>query len=33
MGNGVKVLMKEADVPIRVDGRHWGGFRLAYRAG
>jgi len=23
--------MKEIDVPILVDGRHWGGFRTAYR--
>jgi methyl-accepting chemotaxis protein len=31
MGNGVMVLMKEIDVPIRVLGRHWGGFRMAYK--
>jgi len=24
-------MMKEIDVPILVDGRHWGGFRTAYR--
>lgn len=30
MGNGVRVRMREIDVPIRVDGRHWGGFRTAY---
>jgi methyl-accepting chemotaxis protein len=23
--------MREIDVPIRVKGRHWGGFRTAYR--
>ncbi len=33
MGNGLKMLMKEADAPIRIAGRHWGGFRLAYEAG
>jgi methyl-accepting chemotaxis protein len=32
MGEGVSVLMKEADAPIHVCGRHWGGLRLAYRA-
>jgi methyl-accepting chemotaxis protein len=31
MGNGVTVMMREIDVPIRVQGRHWGGFRTAYR--
>jgi methyl-accepting chemotaxis protein len=31
MGNGVTVLMKEVDAPIIVHGRHWGGFRTAYR--
>jgi methyl-accepting chemotaxis protein len=31
MGNGVMVLMKEIDVPIRVLGRHWVGFRMAYK--
>jgi len=31
MGNGVTVMMREIDVPIRVKGRHWGGFRTAYR--
>jgi len=31
MGNGQKIMMREIDVPIRVDGRHWGGFRTAYR--
>jgi len=25
------VMMREIDVPIRVKGRHWGGFRTAYR--
>jgi methyl-accepting chemotaxis protein len=24
-------MMREIDVPIRVKGRHWGGFRTAYR--
>jgi methyl-accepting chemotaxis protein len=31
MGNGVTVMMHEIDVPIRVQGRHWGGFRTAYK--
>jgi methyl-accepting chemotaxis protein len=31
MGNGNTVLMREIDVPIRVQGRHWGGFRTAYK--
>jgi len=31
MGNGVMVLMKEIDVPVRVLGKHWGGFRMAYK--
>jgi methyl-accepting chemotaxis protein len=31
MGTGAMVWMKEIDVPIRVFGRHWGGFRTAYR--
>jgi methyl-accepting chemotaxis protein len=31
MGNGKTILMREIDVPIRVQGRHWGGFRTAYK--
>jgi methyl-accepting chemotaxis protein len=31
MGNGNMVMMREIDVPVRVRGRHWGGFRTAYR--
>jgi methyl-accepting chemotaxis protein len=31
MGNGVTVMMREIDAPIRVFGRHWGGFRTAYK--
>jgi methyl-accepting chemotaxis protein len=31
MGNGITVMMREIDVPIRVRGRHWGGFRTAYK--
>ncbi len=31
MGNGHTVMMREIDVPIRVHGRHWGGFRTAYK--
>jgi methyl-accepting chemotaxis protein len=32
MGGGNVVLMQEVDAPIRVQGRHWGGLRTAYRA-
>lgn len=31
MGNGNTVMMREIDVPIRVRGRHWVGFRTAYK--
>ena len=31
MGGGKTVMMREIDVPIRVNGRHWGGFRTAYK--
>jgi methyl-accepting chemotaxis protein len=31
MGNGNTVMMREIDVPVRVNGRHWGGFRTAYK--
>jgi methyl-accepting chemotaxis protein len=31
MGNGVIIMMKEIDAPIRVLGKHWGGFRMAYQ--
>jgi methyl-accepting chemotaxis protein len=31
MGNGVTIMMREIDVPIRVRSRHWGGFRTAYK--
>ncbi|NVK32875.1 MAG: methyl-accepting chemotaxis protein [Rhodobacteraceae bacterium] len=31
MGNGNIVWMKEVDAPIFVNGRHWGGFRTAYK--
>ena len=31
MGNGVAIMMREIDVPIRVNGRHWGAFRTAYK--
>jgi methyl-accepting chemotaxis protein len=24
-------MMREIDVPVRVNGRHWGGFRTAYK--
>jgi methyl-accepting chemotaxis protein len=32
MGGGQFVLMKDISAPILVDGRHWGGLRLAIRA-
>ena len=31
MGNGVVIMMREIDAPIRVFGKHWGGFRTAYK--
>jgi methyl-accepting chemotaxis protein len=31
MGGGQFVVMKEASAPIRVNGRHWGGLRLAFK--
>jgi methyl-accepting chemotaxis protein len=31
MGNGVTVVMREIDAPIRVFAKHWGGFRSAYK--
>ncbi len=31
MGGGNFVLMKDASSPIKVNGRHWGGFRMGYR--
>ena len=31
MGGGEFVLMKDLSAPIKVDGRHWGGLRLAYK--
>ncbi|MDB5583407.1 MAG: chemotaxis protein, partial [Bradyrhizobium sp.] len=30
MGNSKTIMMRDIDVPIRVNGRHWGGFRTAY---
>jgi methyl-accepting chemotaxis protein len=32
MGGGEFVLMKNVSAPIVVGGRHWGGFRIGYRA-
>lgn len=32
MGNGNFVLMKDASAPITVNGRHWGGFRIGFKA-
>jgi methyl-accepting chemotaxis protein len=31
MGGGNTVMMREIDVPVKVRGRHWGGFRTAYK--
>jgi methyl-accepting chemotaxis protein len=31
MGNGVTIMMREIDAPIRAFGKHWGGFRSAYK--
>ncbi len=31
MGVGTFVLMKDVSAPIRVRGRHWGGFRIGYK--
>lgn len=31
MGNGITIMMREIDAPIRVRGKHWGAFRTAYR--
>jgi methyl-accepting chemotaxis protein len=31
MGGGVMVMCKEIAAPIRIQGRHWGGFRTAYK--
>jgi methyl-accepting chemotaxis protein len=31
LGGGRIVMMKEIAAPIRVQGRHWGGFRMAYQ--
>ena len=31
MGGGTFIVMKEAAAPIRVQGRHWGGLRLAFK--
>lgn len=31
MGNGIIIMMTEIDAPIRVFGKHWGGFRTAYK--
>lgn len=30
MGGGVTQLMREVDAPLRINGRHWGGVRMAY---
>jgi methyl-accepting chemotaxis protein len=30
MGGGVHEMVREVDAPVRVNGRHWGGVRMAY---
>ncbi|MFM7301746.1 MAG: methyl-accepting chemotaxis protein, partial [Alphaproteobacteria bacterium] len=32
MGGGKFTLMKDCSAPIMIEGRHWGGLRLAYLA-
>jgi methyl-accepting chemotaxis protein len=32
MGGGAFIVMKDVSAPIRVRDRHWGGFRIAFRA-
>ena len=31
MGGGQFIVMKEVDAPVTVNGRHWGGVRLAFK--
>ncbi len=31
IGNGKTIMMREIDVPVRVNGRLWGSFRTAYK--
>lgn len=31
MGGGVTEMVREVDAPVRINGRHWGGVRMAYR--
>ena len=31
VGAGSTIVLREIDGPIRVRGRHWGGFRTAYK--
>jgi methyl-accepting chemotaxis protein len=31
MGHGITIIMREIDAPIRIFGKHWGGFRSAYK--
>jgi methyl-accepting chemotaxis protein len=31
MGDNVIIMMREIDAPVRVFGKHWGGFRTAYK--
>ena len=31
MGGGNFVIMKEVAAPIKVNGKHWGGLRLAFK--
>jgi methyl-accepting chemotaxis protein len=31
MGSAGMQLMREVDAPLRINGRHWGAVRMAYR--
>jgi methyl-accepting chemotaxis protein len=33
LGGGASDILREVDAPLRVNGRHWGGVRMAYRLG
>jgi len=32
MGGGAFALMKDVSAPVRIQGRHWGGVRIGYKA-
>jgi hypothetical protein len=33
MGGGTFIVLKEMDMPVTVDGRHWGAVRMAMKLG